>query len=538
MPALDLPLSTTVLVVGAGPAGLMLASELRRRGVEHRLIDRLTAPTDQSRATDLQPRSLEILARTGALGRVRERGSPVRAINIYSGRQQISRMAFAGLATRFPHMLASSQQNTERALGAHYEALGGSVERGVELRAMSQDEAGVDATLVGPLGESRVRCQWIVGCDGAHSRVRALLGEPFPGSTYPEHHMLADARISWDIAKDELHGFLAPEGHVLVLALPGPDEYRLFVDVDPAEARPPSLELFRELLAARAPVPATLHAIGWSSRFRQHRRQAPRYRVGRAFLVGDAAHVHSIIPGQGLNLAIQDAYNLAWKLALVCRGGGSGALLDSYHAERHPIGRLTLQMTHVFHSSLTLRGRAARWLRDRLMPRVMALRGVHDLSAALCADLVHHYRKSPCVGEERRRWAPWGPRLGRRAPRPGDRAPDLELADGTWLSDHLAALGHTLLLFGGEGDAAARRLAGLAEAAQRRSGAPIEALRVAIGRDGAGALADPGGALHRLYGAQRGGFFLIRPDGHVAFRGPGLDEAALGSHVAATLGGA
>lgn len=181
------------------------------------------------------------------------------------------------------------------------------------------------------------------------------------------------------------------------------------------------------------------------------------------------------------------------------------ALLDSYHAERHPIGRLTLQMTHVFHSSLTLRRRAAQWLRDRLMPRAMAIRSVHDLSAALCADLVHHYRGSPCVGEERRRWAPWAPRLSRKAPRPGDRAPDLELAGGTWLSDHLAALDHTLLLFCGEGGAAEPRLAGLAQAVLRRSGAPIEVRRVVIGRDGAGALADPEGALHRLYGARRAG---------------------------------
>lgn len=525
--------STQVLIVGAGPAGLMLASELQRFGVEHRIVDRLEAPTGQSRATDLQPRSLEILARCGALARVEERGSPVHAINIYSGPQRICRMTFAALESRYPHMLASSQADTEQALAEHYTYLGGVVERGVELLALEQGEDGATARLRGPRGDEEVvRCAWVVGCDGAHSRVRALLGVSFPGSTYPEHHMLADARVTWGIAKDELHGFLAESGHLLVLALPGPDQYRLFVDVDPDEEREPSLETFRALLAERVPVPATIHEVTWSSRFRQHRRQVDRYRVGRAFLVGDAAHIHSIIPGQGLNLAIQDAFNLGWKLALVVRGFASAELLDSYHAERHPIGRLTLRLTHVFHSTLVLRRRVARWLRDRLMPRTMAIRALHDQASALCAELSHNYRGSPVVGQERRRW-PLRGRL-RGGPRPGDRAPDHRLADGRWFSGGVSGLEHSLLLFAGDAALDAerrRRLRALAEEITARVGAPIEARVVVPGDAGEGEVADVGGALHRRYGAARGGLFLVRPDGYVAFRGPSLDARPLLAHL-------
>lgn len=533
---------TQVLIVGAGPAGLMLASELRRHGVEHRLIDHLDAPTGQSRATDLQPRTLEILAMIGALPRFLERGFPVHAINIHSGARQIARMTFADLDTRFPHMLASSQCNSERALTEHYRGLGGVIERGVELLTFTDDAQGVTSRLRRRDGAEEVlRSRWVIGCDGAHSRVRQRLGLPFPGITYPEHHMLADARVTWDLAKDELHGFLAPDGHLLVLALPGSDEYRLFADIEPGETREPSRELFAEFLATRVPVPATIHEVTWTSRFRQHRRQVPHYRVGHGFLVGDAAHIHSIIPGQGANLAIQDAFNLAWKLALVCKGQAADALLDGYHHERHPIGRLTLQMTDAFHLSLVLRRRAARWLRDRLMPRMTAFKPAREQMSALCADLTHHYRGSPLVGEERRGWLRRGPRLARGAPRPGERAPDLRLGAGeaTWLFDHLGSLDHSLLLFAGLGRSEAEsrpRLAALAAAVQRRVRAPIQP-RLIFAADTAGsdAIADPGGALHRRYGALDGGLYLIRPDGHVGFRGASLESGPLVAHLDATL---
>lgn len=529
--------STQVLVVGAGPSGIVLASELRRHGVEVRLIERLLVRTDQSRATDLQPRSLELLEGCGALPYVRARGFEVHAINIYSGVRRICRMAFAGLDTPHPHMLASSQSNTERGLAEHHHAAGGSIERGVELVALAQDDAGVTCTLRHADGrEEQVRSAYVVGCDGAHSTVRNLLGLAFVGDSYPEHHLLADARVTWDVAKDELHGFVGRDGHLLVLALPEPDTYRLFFDIPPDDPREPTLEVLRELFRERSPVPGTLHEVGWTTRFRQHRRLAPRFSLGRCFLVGDAAHIHSIIPGQGLNLGMQDAFNLGWKLALVCKGEAPARLLASYHDERRAMARLTLGMTNIFHRSLTLRSRVAQRLRDVMMPRSMAIAAVHDLAAELCAELSHHYRGSPIVGERR----PFGSRRG-PGPRPGDRAPDVRFAGAAGeerLFPHLWRTRHTLLIF-----------AGLAGA--RVDAAAIDAVIAAVARDFsrqvavvlvAGPDADPratihdrDGALHRRYGAAAGDLVLVRPDGYVGYRGRSIAAGPLQAHLSAVL---
>jgi 2-polyprenyl-6-methoxyphenol hydroxylase-like FAD-dependent oxidoreductase len=505
-----------VLIVGAGPAGLALAIEAQRRGIRHRIIDRLPAPIDDSRATDLQPRSLEILARTGVLPQIIARGARVHAINIHSGPRPIARMTFAGLDTRYPYMMASAQRDTESALTARYLHLGGSIERGIELVDLASDADSAVVRLRRGEGEEILRCAWVIGCDGAHSRVRHLIGADFPGITYPEHYMRADARMTWDIAKDELHGFLTPTGYLLVLALPGADEYRLFVDIDPSDERQPSLELFREFVAARSPIPAVLHRVERAVRFRQHRRQVPQYCVGRAILVGDAAHVHSIIPGQGLNLALQDAYNLGWKLALVCHGLADEALLRSYHAERHPIGRLTLSMTDAFHRVLVLRAPLARRIRDALFPRLMALPAVHDHATALSAELSHSYRGSPII-----RRAPRHLLTSRAAPRPGERAPDLRLSGDLWLSDLLSDLRHEVLFFTGprtDAPSVRAEYTRLHADLSAHTHAPFGMHLVSLDPAGSGLIPDVGGALHRRYGLPRGGLVVIRPDGYIAFR--------------------
>jgi len=522
--------STQVLIIGAGPTGLFLAAELRRYGVEHRIIDRRQRPTTESRATDLQPRSLEVLERVGALARVEQRGYPIHAINIHvadGGRtpRRLARMEFAELETPFPHMLASAQRNTERGLMEHYDGLGGVVERGVELQSIDQG-GRVSCTLVDHRGVAEsVDCAYVVGCDGAHSSTRKLLGIPFPGESYPEHHFLADARVRWDIAKDELHGFITQGGSLMVLALPGPDEYRLFFDVEPSDPREPTLEVLRQLLAERSPIPATLDSIGWATRFRQHRRLVPRYREGRGFLAGDAAHIHSIIPGQGLNLGIQDAYNLGWKLAQVCTGVASEALLESYDAERRPLAALTLRSTHVFYRTFVLRGHIARAARDLLMPRMMSIPAVHDRTAELCSELSHHYRTSPIVHTSR----------ARQGLKPGDRAPDVSFVDRAGvearLFTHLASDAYSLLLFAGDGSARRAELSAVTRALAGRFGAAVRSTIVITAGDTMDLeealwIDDHAGSIHRRYNASSGRLCLIRPDGYISYMGP-LDAPPL-----------
>ncbi len=523
--------SIQVLVVGAGPTGLFLASELRRYGVHVRIIDRRQAPTTQSRATDLQPRSLEILEQAGALSGIRPGGRPLHAINIYSDARPIARMDFRGLDTHYNHMFASSQCNTELGLREHLKALGGRVERGVELVAIEQHERASTCTLQSHDGHIEVlRCEYVVGCDGARSTTRKLLGIPFPGATYDEHYLLADARVTWDLNRDELHGFIVRSGSLLVLALPGHDEYRLFADIAPSDRREPCREAFQEILDERAPMPATVHEVGWASRFRQHHRLVPRYRVGRCFLAGDSAHIHSIIPGQGLNLGIQDAYNLGWKLGLVCRGQARAALLASYEAERRPLALLTLRTTDIFHKTFTVRNRLGQRLRDVLLPPVGGAPWVHGRLVDLCAELSHNYRRSPVVSRLRARIF-----KGLQA---GERAPDVCLTtdDGstTRLFAHFGVFAHTLLVFLGGGlgslNIDRKKVEQLAASLPQIGGhvvAPVELRVVVAGPEGLPAgldrwvqIDDRRGAIHRRYGAKRGGLCLIRPDGYIGFLGP------------------
>jgi 2-polyprenyl-6-methoxyphenol hydroxylase-like FAD-dependent oxidoreductase len=377
-----------VTVVGGGPTGLMLASELRLHGVRVVVLERLTEPTRQARAQGLHTRSVEVMDQRGLLERFLAVGEKFRVGGIFGG---ITKPWPDGLDTAHPYGLAVEQPVTERLLHERALELGADVRRGHELVGLSQDEDGVSVELA---DGTRLRSRYLVGCDGARSTVRTLLGVDFPGEPARVETLLGEMEATEDpesiaavvarVRRTQLRFGLAP------LTSGDGDRkgvYRVIVPADGvAEDRTsaPTLEEFRRRLRAHAGTDFGVHSPRWLSRFGDATRLAERYRVGRVLLAGDAAHVHPPTGGQGLNLGVQDAFNLGWKLAAEVAGWAPEELLDSYHAERHPVAAAVLDNTR---AQMVLLGTepgavALRGLLSRLMDFEEANRYVTGLVTA------------------------------------------------------------------------------------------------------------------------------------------------------------
>jgi 2-polyprenyl-6-methoxyphenol hydroxylase-like FAD-dependent oxidoreductase len=536
-----------VLVVGAGPTGLMMASQLARHGVAVRVVDRAAAACAESRALGVQSRTLEIFDDLGIIQQALALGLPMHGASIHAGGHRLLHLSLDELDSPYPFILDLPQSQTERLLGSYLEGLGARVERQVELVGLTQDARSVTATLRHADGrEETVAAPWLVGCDGAHSTVRHALGLPFEGAAYPEGWILADVRLHWSLPDDELHMFLRPGGGLAVFPLRG-GRARVIAEVPlpspEGEAPTPTLADVQRLVQERAVADATVDDPVWLSSFRIHRRHAPHNRQGRVFVAGDAVHIHSPFGGQGMNTGLQDAYNLAWKLGLVLAGRAPETLLDSYDAEREPIAEGLLRFTDALTRIATVRNPLAANLRDHLFGLLVQQEVVQQRMANQIAELKVGYRHSPIVDEHA------GSRFGHRrslsGPRPGDRAPDarpLALADGSTVSllDVYRGTHHTLLLFAGPAaDAGAvARLDALGSAVVQRYGSlirPYVALATAAppaaGSTTTPLLLDPEQNLHHRYGADAECLYLVRPDKYVGFRAQPADQASLEAYL-------
>src|SRR6185503_5168924 len=332
-----------VVVVGAGPTGLMLACELALGGANARLLEERTDTPNITRAFAVHARTLELLDARGLAEELLPRGVPVREVAPPGG----STLNLGELPTRFGMVLIVPQSGTERVLQARADELGVEIVRGAEVVGLTQDGDGVTVECAG--GDT-VRAAYVVGCDGAHSTVRSQLGIDFVGKQYETHILLADLQLS-RAPGETLTGITNEKGVVLVIPF-GDGWFRAIVWDRLREQAPLSEPVtedeIRDAVCRIAGHDYGLTEMRWSSRFLSERRQARHYRKGRVFLAGDAAHVHSPLGGQGMNTGIGDAMNLGWKLAAAVRGSAPPSLLDTYEAERHPVGADVLRLTDVF----------------------------------------------------------------------------------------------------------------------------------------------------------------------------------------------
>jgi len=495
---------TDVLVVGAGPTGLTLACDLARRGVAVRVVDRAPEFPDGSRGKGLNPRSLEVLDDLAVIDRILASGTTHLPHRRYRGAQvmaevdpEAGRVPTADVP--YPTGVMIPQWRVEQILRERLADFGVAVELGAELRGFDQDADGVTATV----GEAQIRARYLVGCDGGRSTVRPALGLSLRGET-PDVQLMAVGDVEVDgLSRDAWHQWLTADGGIMLCPLPGTEAFQVQasheVDRDGSPLEP-TLERFQQTFDRVAGVPGVrLRDLAWRSSYRVNVRMVDRLRVGRVFLAGDAAHVHPIAGGLGMNTGIQDAYNLGWKLGLVLAGDATPGLLDTYEEERLPIASWLLDIT------------------SELLDAI--LDGIRERGGGLDADSAHDL-------SQLRLGYPWS-RLSLRTtnrptgPHPGDRAPDAPLRDPatgtpTRLFDLFRGPHFTLLGLG------------------RRAAPALGDLEPGIARPylvGPGGLLDDDGHVADAYGTDA--LVLVRPDGHVGLVAEPTDARGVAEYLRA-----
>lgn len=526
-----------VLVVGAGPVGLTVAYEMRRRGVGVRVVDRAGGPAKTSRATATHARTLEIYDQMGTLGDLLPRGLRVGHFSMHRGGRMLARLGtdYSELPTRFPFTLQVDQVCTEEVLRTRLSRLGVDVEWDTEVtdldRPPGADTVGVRLRHAGGQAEE-LTVPWLVGADGAHSFVRGQLGIALLGES-TETWLVADAVLDVDLPKDSLHWLHTGKGTVLLVPFAAPGKWRLLdtADVDGSEDPQAVAERFAAKIGRALGRTVKVSPPSWMSVFTIQQRMVETMRAGRCFVAGDAAHVHSPASGQGLNTGVQDAYNLGWKLAQVVRGEAQEELLDSYGAERVPVGAVLLDSARTATALIALRNAAAPVLLPLglgVVRRVAPLRRrIERKILRGMSGLALHYRDSPLTDSP-------PPAAGEQEvlPRAGDRvgcsaeaartsagwqALCAELADPRWL----------LLAFG---EGSARE--GEALTRVQEDFRTVLSVRT-VHPGGPGPLPDPGGSLRAGFGGRDGEYLLIRPDGYLAARGRLAGSGTLTARLAA-----
>jgi len=383
---LDTKAEEKILIVGAGPSGLALAVELKRRGVNAVIVDQQPAGVNTSRACVVHARTMEVLEPIGVTRDLLAEGIKVPIFRIHDRDRPLLTVDFSEIPSFYRFTLMIPQNRVEQILLQHLESLGCNVMRPCKLIRYTTSPSRVEAQIQVNGSDQSIRAQWLIGCDGMHSSVREQSGIAFSGGEYQASFVLADVRMDWPLSREEVTLFYSPKGLVVVAPLPG-ERFRIVATVDEAPDVP-SLEFMQAILDARGPStsPGRLHDVAWSSRFHIHHRLARTPRKGRVLLCGDAAHVHSPAGGQGMNTGIQDSISLAQALTSTLRDGDE-ALLDAWAAQRHRVASDVVTLTDRMTRVATIKSPTGQALRNIAVAFVGHLPPVRAAVARTLAEL-------------------------------------------------------------------------------------------------------------------------------------------------------
>jgi 2-polyprenyl-6-methoxyphenol hydroxylase-like FAD-dependent oxidoreductase len=514
-------MDTDVLIVGAGPTGLMLANQLARRGVKPIIIDRHSGPAQQTRAIGVQARTLEIYAQMGLAGRALELGQIAAGANMWANGRWSARIPVGEIGqdlSPFPFVLMLGQDDNERMLGERLSQHGVPIAWNTALTGLAQRADHVEVTLRDPVqGERTVRARWVAGCDGARSAVREMNGIAFPGAPYRQTFFVADTEAFGQMKPAELNVYLWRDGFHLFFPMRGENRWRV-IGILPQHLRERDDLAFEDLipeLRREAGTSLRFTRCFWFSTYRIFHRAAEQFRKGRCFVLGDAAHIHSPAGAQGMNTGLQDAYNLAWKLALVVQGRADATLLDSYAQERMPVAQRLLETTDRAFQLVASEGWFPALMRTKVIAKIAATAMRFERVQRLAFLAISQIGISYPSGSLSRTL----PGLAKGAPVAGDRFP--------WMKLQFQSTGEAEDLFARLGDTTFNLL-------------HFNDTRVPP------TLNDSFGDLVRVHAIpstdhnkstlarakiDEGAFYLLRPDGHVGMCGVSVDWEAVSAYL-------
>jgi len=530
-----MPEPIPVLIVGAGPSGLTMAHELSRHGIDYRIVDKRPERTKTSNALAIHPRTLEMLDDMGVINSFLKLGQRIDAVSINDGEKNVVLMSTNQIESYYNFILSLPQYHTEEILDNNISRLEKHVERPKELIHLEKEDGIITARVLDAAGNSEtISCQWLIACDGAHSTVRDILNTKYTGIDLPQQSIIADVHIESYYPDNQVTAFFSKDGPLAFFPIKT-GSFRMvatLINSDRDPKQPVSLLEIQQITKKRSAGQIKIKDIIWISPFWVHSKMVGNMRDGSIFFAGDAAHTHSPAGGQGMNTGMQDAYNLAWKLALVIKGESKTHLLDTYQEERYPIAKQVLRDTEKLTRIVLLNDVVSRFFRFVFIKLALKIPKIQHNFLMKMSQLTMHYFKSSIVDYHHK--------ANQKGPLPGEHTPDAlyinNEGDEKRLLDIIRGKTHHLLIFTGKkpSDEALQNIQSLYKWTASHN-THIKTTVIAhpkvFNRFADHCELDTNSNLHITYNARQPCFYLIRPDKYVGCCSEDLNKNIIESYL-------